>query len=105
MDSIVRARIEAGVERAIGVKSSHVVALCRTSPTATQRCEKTAKKDLPIRLHHDSEDAAVRTRIEGQIDRAVGVETTNVVARSCPSASAEGSEQTANQDLSVRLHR
>jgi hypothetical protein len=63
-------------------------------------------QDLPVGLHSQGVDVVVRPGIECEVHRAVCVEPRDSAARRRQAGSAsDGGEVSADQDLSVRLHR
>ena len=106
LDGTVRAGIEARVERAVGVEPPDPVARRRAGAAAAERREVAADQDLPVGLHRQGVDDGVGARVEGGVERAVGVEPPDVVARRrAGPAAAQHREAAADQDLPVRLHR
>ncbi len=98
-DVAARARIEARVDRTVSVEPADPAAW-RCAATTEQR-EAAAHNDLPVGLHREALDERVRARIEGRVERAVGVEAPDVAARATP----QTRKVAPGQNLPVGLHR
>ena len=84
MHVAVRSGIEERVDRAVGVQAPDITARCRPG-AAAEAAEVAADQDLPIGLQGQRvdrhSDAAGDAGVERRVDRAVGVETRDPVAR------------------------
>ena len=61
--------------------------------------ELAAHQNLSVRLHRDRIDITVRVRVESRVERAVRVQSGNVVARHAQDAAKDAGDE----DLAVRL--
>src|SRR5438105_634043 len=91
------ARVKRAVERAIRVEARH------TGPAdSVERGKSPANEDAAIRLQRYRGHAFVRSgaRVEGRVQRAIGVETGNTAAAGVTRLG----EKTGDQKPRVRLH-
>src|SRR5439155_25818412 len=66
--------------------------------------ELTTEQELSIWLLRDSPDRPIRPRVELAIERAVGVEPPDMIARRGARAATESGEQATEHDRSERLN-
>ena len=102
MDFGLRARIEAGVNRAVGIEPADVKQRRRARATA-EPDEVTAYHDLPIRLKRQRVDVECASGVERAVERSVRIDPPDVVARPRPGAAAQSGEVTADHDFPIRL--
>ena len=92
----VRTGIEAGVERAVSVESPDVVARAGAGPAAAEGGGG-RQSNLTVRLQRHSLDTPVRTGIEGGVERAISVDSSDEVAcGGAGAAAAEGGEKSTD---------
>src|SRR5207244_10431676 len=101
----IGARIEADIDRPIGVESRDEVARRAAGPAATKHREGAADDDLAVRLNGHGSDIAVRAGIETAVERSIGVQASDAIAHGrAGAATSQHRERSADQDLSVRLN-
>ncbi len=83
-----------------------MIAHACAAATAAESGEKSADYDFAVRLNRQRIDNVVRTGIEAEVERAVGVESPDMLACGCArSATAESGESSTDYDLAIGLHR
>src|SRR5207253_1014322 len=101
-----RTGIKAGVDGAVGIQPRDAAARDGADTTATASGEISSDQNLAVRLQCNSRDSIVRTGIEADVERAVGIESPDMLACGCArSATAEGGESSTDYDLAIGLHR
>src|SRR5207302_8241676 len=102
----VGAGIEAGVESAVWVYASNMIAHACAAATAAESGEKSANYDFAVRLNRQRIDNVIRTGIKDGVHAAVRGESSDMLACGCTrSATAESGESSTDYDLAVGLHR
>ena len=82
---------------AVGIEPANVIA--RLCPPSVVKCP--PHQNLAVRLHREGIHSRARPRVEPAVQRPVGIESANVVAR----LPAQRRKPTPDQNLPVRLHR
>ncbi len=96
-----------GVDSAVGVQSGDVLADGEGGfRTGLEGRERAADEELAVGLDGEREDVVVGVGIEGGVDRAVGVDAGDAVARRQLGGArrSHAGERAADDDLGIRLH-
>ncbi len=100
-DVVIRTGIEAGIRRAIRIKSCDVVAHSRA---AAEGRESSSDQNLAVRLNRQRIDFTIGTGIKRGVERPIGIQPRDAVAR-CPArtAAAESRKTSSNQYFPICL--
>ena len=101
VDDVACIRIKGRVETAVSVQPRHSIAASGGCSTVRLKSVELAPEDdLSVRLHRQAIDDIICIGIKGGIDRAIGVQPGDVVAR----LASNGGEPSSHDDLTVGLH-
>ncbi len=101
-DVVIRTGIEARIRRAIRIKSCDVVAHSRAA--AAEGRESSSDQNLAVRLNGQRIDFTIGTGIKRGVERPIGIQPRDAVARSpAGTAAAESRKTSSNQYFPICL--
>src|SRR5439155_22321302 len=102
--SAIRTTSKSGIECAVGIEPTEMVAHSRASTATAESGKVASDENFSVGLDGQRIDFAVRAGIKGSVKRAIGIHACEPVARHGAGTAASEERRVSNEcDLAVRL--